>query len=128
MWTRIGAPTGIVILSAYLWHSEVLSLRNRELILAAIANAKYFGCPWVLGADFQISPDDLQAQFGTVLEHAGAYIVATSQPTFRPGGKTQSTIDYFIVCRALKDHIADAVVDLACGISPIGRRVALYEL
>ena len=44
VWTRIGPPTGIAILSAYLWHSEVLSLRSRELILTATARAKYFGC------------------------------------------------------------------------------------
>ena len=89
----------------------MLSLRNRELILAAIANAKYFGCPWVLGADFQIPPDDLQAQFGTVLEQADAYIVATSQPTFRPGGKTHSTIDYFIVSASAKELIQDVCVE-----------------
>ena len=59
VWARIAPPIGIAILSAYLWHSEVLTLRNRNLVLRAMAVAKSFGCPWILGADFQIPLEEL---------------------------------------------------------------------
>ena len=53
-WTRIGLGTSIFILSAYVWHSEELSMRNKSILLTAMARAMYVGCPWVIGADVQM--------------------------------------------------------------------------
>ena len=79
--------------------------------------ARYFGRPWIIGADFQMPPDVLQQHIGTLLDETDAYIVAPSEATHRPEQGTHSTID-FIVCVSFKDHIADVPVDSAYGIYP----------
>ena len=117
-WTRIGSGTGILILSAYLWHTEELSMRNKSIPLAAIARAKYFECTWVIGAGFQMPPQDLQKHLGTILGEANAYTVAPNEPTHRPEHVAHRTVDYFIACGTTKQYIADVVVDLAYEVSP----------
>ena len=93
MWVRIGLGAGILLLSAYFWHSEVLSARNKQLMISAVTKARLYGCPWVLGADFQVSPEDLLAQIGEDLELADAHVVATCAATFRPTDTVHRTID-----------------------------------
>ena len=117
-WTRIGPGTRVLIFSAYLWHSEKLSIRNKGVILSAIARARYFGCPGMIGADFQMPPEVLQSHFGTILDEANAYIVAPNEPTHRPEHGTHRVVDYSIVCAAVKQLILDVAVDLAYEVSP----------
>ena len=62
-------------------------------------------------------PELLRRHFGTVLEEANAYIVAPSEATHRPEQGAHSTIDNFVVCGTLKEHIADVAVDQAYGVS-----------
>ena len=92
-----GPGTGIRIFSAYLWHSEGLTLRNQKLLLTAIARAKYFGCPRIIGADFQMPPEKLHKHFGRILDEANALIVAPTEATRRPEQGTHSIIDCFVV-------------------------------
>ena len=117
-WSRFGPGTSILILSAYLWHSEGLTLRNKKILVTAISKAKYFGCPWIMGADFHMPPEELMQAFGTILDEADAFIVAPSEPTHRPELGTHRIIDYFIVSSTIQEHIADVAVDLAYSVSP----------
>ena len=57
--------------------------------MCAIQNP--FGFPWVLGADFEVTPEELQTQVGTVLGEADAYIVATTAKTLRRSKGTHLT-------------------------------------
>ena len=98
-----------MILSVYHWHSQEWTLRNKNIFVMAIARARYFGCPWIIGADFQMSLELFQRHSGTVLD---------DETTHRPEQGAQSTMDYFIVCGTLKEHIADVVVDLSYGVCP----------
>ena len=66
VWSRFGPGTGILVLSAYLWHTEGPTLRNKKLLVTAISRAKYFGCPWIISADFQMPPEALMKSFGTI--------------------------------------------------------------
>ena len=63
-------------------------------------------------------PDLFQQHIGTLPDETDAYIAAPSEATHRPEQGTHSTIDYFFLRGALKDHIADVAVDLAYGVSP----------
>ena len=101
MLVKIGRGFGIVVLSAYLWHSEFLSFRNRMLVLTAIAQSRYFGGPWIAGGGL-LSHARMQAQLGTVLDEADAYIVVAAATTHQPTASTPRTIDYFIVSLSAK--------------------------
>ena len=50
---------GILLLSMYLWHSEGLSRRNMNLLCAAGERIVRHGGPWMIGADFNLPPDEL---------------------------------------------------------------------
>ena len=52
---------GVLILSLYLWHSEGFSRRTMELLWAAGELITKHGGPWILRADFNMTPADLAA-------------------------------------------------------------------
>ena len=82
-----------MVLSAYLWHSEGVSPRNRRIILNAIARARAYGAPWILGADFQVPSELLMETVGEDLDRADAHVIATCATTHRPNRAAYSTID-----------------------------------
>ena len=101
-------------------------MRDRNILVTAIARAMYFGCQWIIGVDFQMSPELLPRPIGKLLEQANANIVAPTDATHHPEQSAHNTIDYFIVSGTLREHIADVAVDLACGVSPTERCVFHY--
>ena len=104
----------MLVLSANFWHIEALSARNRQLMITAITRARSYGCPWLLGVDFQTQPETLHKQFPGILELAQARISAPCDATFRPDSGCAKTMDYFIVSDTLKDLVRDVRVDLGC--------------
>ena len=96
----------MLVLSAYLWHTEGLTIRNKKLLVTPISTAKYFGCLCIIGADFQMPPEELMLSFGTILDEADAFVVAPTEPTHRPEKGAHSVIEYFIVSSTVQEHIA----------------------
>ena len=105
LWVQQVAPGGILALSLYLHDGEQGSVRNVELLFAALKAAQASGCPWVLGMDGQQSPEELLKWAAPMLENAGAIVANTGGPTHFPGVGCCRCLDYFIVSRSLADAI-----------------------
>ena len=118
-WVQVGPDTGIVVMSIYLFHSEGLSFRNKKLLEHALATARSYGSPWVIGGDFNMTPDEFGGLFGYALELANAYIFAPSLPTHYPAeGSAKRTLD-FLVCSDAAHHWIDKIfVDQGIAASP----------
>ena len=87
-----------MVMSAYLWHSEGMTSRSIDLILAARAVAKSHGGPWLLLGDFNNQPAAVESALRVALKAAGAAIVATTVPTHYAGGDmTPAVLDYAVV-------------------------------
>ena len=44
-WVNVGPPSGIVVISVYLFHTEGMTARNREVLRSAFAVARNYGSP-----------------------------------------------------------------------------------
>ena len=104
LWVQAALPGGILVMSAYLWNSEGLTTRNRELITAALASAKSHGGPWILLADFNNTPESMHDGLGAVLAAAGAVIFSPKSPTFYPGPDMQPNLIDFCILDARIAH------------------------
>ena len=84
------------MLSVYLWHEEGLTARNRAILYAAGDAIKRHNGPWILGGDFNTTPQDLKLSMQTWLKNVGGDVCAPGNYTCknRFGGRT---IDFFIV-------------------------------
>ena len=96
-WVEGGVRGGILCLSAYLWTTEGLSERNVEVLAQLGEMIRQRRGPWIIGGDFNMSPERLRSEAGWWLEKVGGCIKATEQTTFRPQQGTHSELDYFIV-------------------------------
>ena len=81
-WVGVGPAAGFLAMSAYFWHTEIASQRNTALLVTAISRARTHGCPWILGVDFQTSPETFEDMYRELLHDADAHIVATIDTTF----------------------------------------------
>ncbi len=99
-WIDAVVPGGLLLLSLYLWHGEGLTPRNLRLLESAGAVIKRHGAAWTLGADANMSPDELLRDAGDWLDKIGGTVVAPDKPTYT-NGNTSSLIDYFIVDKRL---------------------------
>ena len=111
VWVQAGHDTGMLILSAYLHHTEGASLRNKAIIRAALAVATGYGSPWMIAGDFNCEPEAILSHWADSMEKANAYIVATAEPTHCPTTGTQRTLDFFICSSQVMDWTKNAQVD-----------------
>ena len=65
-------------MSVYVWHSEGLSGRNREVIAEVLRVARLHGGPWVAGGDFNMDPEKIRDFPG--LDAGGVTMVAPPKP------------------------------------------------
>ena len=86
---------GVLIISIYLFDSEGLTQRNRAILSRAGEIIRKHGGPWIIGGDFNCTPQDLQGEMGSWLKQIGGEIRAPGNLTCRTatGGRT---IDFFI--------------------------------
>ena len=110
-WIQCGPPTGIVIISIYLFHSEGMTTRKRTLFQRAVAVARAYGSPWVIAGDFNASPEPIARQWGSTLEEVDAYMIAPSQTTHRPRDATHRTLDFLVCLASAEPWIKAASVD-----------------
>ncbi len=97
MWVRACTTVGLLIISVYGWDKEGMSPRNIALLEAALALAHSFGCPWLIGGDLNVCPDELMAAAWRLLERAGAVVRAPPRPTHYPGKGEARVLDFFLV-------------------------------
>ena len=99
----------------YMWHSEGLSSRNSDLLYAAGDAIVKHGGPWMIGADFNMAPEELM-QASHWLNTVGGTIKSPSTPTCKSqsGGRV---IDYIVVDRRISAAIS-IWTDLSFPVSP----------
>ena len=105
LWVQQIALGGILALSGYLHDGEQGSLRNVELLSAAVNAAQAGGCPGILGIDGQQSPEELLKWAPPMLEKEDAFVASSAGPTHFPGVGSCRCLDYFIVSRSLADAV-----------------------
>ena len=122
-WLDGGLKGGVVVASAYLWHSEGVTPRNLALLQAAVDVAVRHGGPWLIGGDFNMTPEEMQADEAARawLNKLGGTIVAPSSPTCRSsdGGRV---IDFFIIDK----RVAHAVTTSSWRLTSHPARTALW--
>ena len=99
------AKQGILMCSLYLWTGEGLSMRNRCLLDCVGSYLFALSMPFVIGADWQVPPDDLCSSGFPMA--VNAQVVAPEGYTYKVNEYT-ATLDYFLVSDVL--YNADAVV------------------
>ena len=107
LWVQAAIPGGLLVVSVYLWHSEGLTARNRDILNGALGAVAAHGGPWVIVGDFNYQPARLAEELGPSLEKAGAVILAPDRPTHYPGGEgALAILDYCVA----DDRIANSRV------------------
>ncbi len=86
-----------MVVSVYLWTGEGLTDRNVAIIERALGVARSHGSLWMIGGDFNITPDLLQHQLDRLLAKAGAVVRAPTEATHYPGRGAPAVLDYFIL-------------------------------
>ena len=107
-WLGLGRKGGVHVFSVYLWTSEGMSQRNRELLDELQRLTRLVKGPWIVGGDMNMVPEKM-VKWAT---DNHATIFAPGTPTCNC-----STIDYFIVHRSLADSVVGTQV-----ISDLGGR------
>ena len=123
-----GIPGGLVVVSAYLVCGTGMGEANWEIVKTIASELRVLGRPFVLGGDFQQSPEEL-VDAGVMRLFDDAEIVRAQGAGAEAGGtcctKGQwSTIDFFLVSRALLPKIVSCELVLDAAIRP-HRPVAL---
>ena len=97
-WVQAVTPCGLLVISIYLWPTEGLTQRNRDLVFAALGEGKAYGGPWIIMGDFNLTPEELKRHLGQVIEGSGGAVWAPEDPTFYPeGNRKPRTIDFAIL-------------------------------
>ncbi len=132
-WVHTSSPGGLLCISAYWWTSEGVSQRNLRILRAALDLAASHGAPWIIGADFNAEPAELQEAAAAMMGRAGAVLMAPSTPTHYPAEGRARVLDYFIVDERIaksitKVGVAHEVVTTSLRAAQVGHRVVYLEL
>ena len=90
-----------MLLSVYLWDVEGLTDRNRAILHRAGNLIVKHGGSWILGGDFNNTPQDLAYYMRDWLIKIGGSICAPGNITCKSAGGGR-TIDFFVVDSRLK--------------------------
>ncbi len=85
VWADVAIPGGLLVLSMYLYNSEVGSERNVQIVTAALALAKSHGGMWILCGDMNCTPTEFTTHYGWLLERASSRLATSGEPTMFPG-------------------------------------------
>ena len=126
-WVQAVTPCGLLVITVYLWSSEGLTHRNRELVTTALGEGKAYGGPWIILGDFNVMPDELQQGLGQIIDRAGGTIWAPNMPTFYPSTQNQPrTIDFAILDTRIAGSRLSANVSIEGQIQ--GHRVVEFKV
>ena len=103
-WSQAVTKAGILILSVYLWTNEGLSAKNLRVLAAAAAIIDSHGGPWLIGGDFNMTPEELQQGAGWEwLGRVGGVVRGTGTPTC--AGGVGRELDFFIIDARLAEQV-----------------------
>ncbi len=124
VWIQNIVPCGVLAITMYLHTAEGPTPRNVRLVAKALEVADASGGPWVLAADWQDTPESVQAWAGGMITRARAVIVAPDQPTVYPSTGEPRVIDFFVISEHLVPQLRSVTVDEDYAAAP-HRAVAL---
>ena len=106
---------GFKVVGGYLWTGEGLSERNIQVLDALRAQVIGVKGPWMIGADFNMGPEELEAWANSI----GGVIVRSSSVTcVGKQGVGGSEIDFFIIKAELVYTVERVYVDMEAGTRP----------
>ena len=122
LWNGGGVPGGLVVASVYLVCGTGMGEDNWSIIKDVATELRMLGRPYVVGGDFQQSPADL-VEAGVMRLFDDAEIVWADGAGDEAGGTCctrgkWSTIDYFLVSKALLPRIVSCGLVLDAAIRP----------
>ena len=92
---------GIVVATVYLYDDSAVSSRNRQLLKDVAAYLNALGKPFIIGGDWQVSPDTLNNSGWPHL--ARLKVMAPLEYTYVSGASC-SHIDYFVVSEDIANY------------------------
>ena len=108
----------MIIISVYLFHTEEMTDRNRDIIKRALALARSCGSPWLIAGDFNMAPSVFAQHCGCLLEPANAYILCPNAATHRPRRATDRILDFALCSASVEPWIDSIFVDEAFHVAP----------
>ena len=122
-WMQQIVPCG-TLLSVYLHTGEGPSPRNKALLGQALQVVGSSGTPWIMGGDFQDTPEEVESWAGEDVARARGRFYYGMEPTIYPSNGAPRVIDYFIVAEELAHMVEKVSVKGELAVSP-HRAVAL---
>ncbi len=110
LWCQKVVPSGVLLISIYLFTSEGATPRNVALVSRALSTAVASGCPWMIAGDMQDSPESFLRWAGSMLRKAGGRVVATEEPTHYPGRGAAKALDFFVIADVLTPFVKNVKV------------------
>ncbi len=104
-WLQAVVPCGVMAIAVYFHHTEGGSRRNLDLLHKALQLGQSSRCPWVIGADWQQSPELVIAWAGSALDKAAGKVVRASEHTHYPAAGRAAEIDYFVISDSLAPYV-----------------------
>ena len=104
-----------MLMSAYLWTGEHLSVRNLSILDAIGELTKHQGLNWLLEMDAQLTPEELSATGW--LADVGGTIIRTKRSTCRGMGGGRE-IDFFVADKAIAHCFAEATLVEDAAVAP----------
>jgi hypothetical protein len=116
---KLGKVGWVAVFSAYFWTGVTLGdLRNARILDAITGWVKALRIPWIVGADWQNAPEQLEASPWQQLTGGAVFAPnADDGGTCRSGGR-ESTIDYFWGDHRLARLVTSVVVNGDAPYSP----------
>ncbi len=110
-WIRAGPKCGLLVMSCYFWTTEGPTARNLGLLETGLRAAAALGLPWVMGADANMTPEQLATAAKGMLGRAGAVIRRSGRPTNYPAAGSPREIDFFLLDEKLASAASEAYLD-----------------
>ncbi len=104
-WLQAVVPCGFMAIAVYFHHTEGGSRRNLDLLHRALQLGQSSRCPWVIGADWQQSPELVIAWAGGALARAAGRVVRAGECTHYPAAGKAAEIDYFVISDSLAPYV-----------------------
>ena len=114
-WSPLFQKGCIMLMSAYLWTGEHLSVRNLSILDAIGELTKHQGLNWLLEMDAQLTPEELSATGW--LADVGGTIIRTKRSTCRGMGGGRE-IDFFEADKAIAHCFAEATLVEDAAVAP----------
>ena len=100
----------MLVISAYLWHSDQWTARNHNLMAAVFHVVKSLDCPWILAGDFNMSPQCMETSMWPELLQGAVHATNDVLGTCRTTGGPRN-YDFFIVDKRISSAVERLWVD-----------------